>query len=142
MTKTFKYKPKSRTQLQNDYNRRRRGGNNGFDSFNDFANWYDNKEKKCHYCGVLEIECQEIVMRGLLTSRRFPHNGIITQGRSRGVWLEVDRLNPNGLYSGANCVLACYFCNNDKSDVFNGVTYPQFFQNRVAFLGQLLQNNP
>jgi 5-methylcytosine-specific restriction endonuclease McrA len=37
----------------------------------------------------------------------------------RGFNLEVDRKNPKGKYSPNNCVLACYPCNNAKSDVFS-----------------------
>jgi hypothetical protein len=87
-----------------------------------------------------EVESQELSIRGILTSNRFPKNGIIGQGKSRAVWLEVDRINPNGSYSRENSVLCCYFCNNDKSDVFSGEMYSQFFQNRVTFLRQLLKN--
>jgi hypothetical protein len=84
---------------------------------------------------------QEISMTGILTSKRFPQNGIIGQGTNRAVWLEIDRIAPNGLYSRDNCVLCCYFCNNDKSDVFRGDVYATFFQNRVAYLRQLLNDN-
>jgi 5-methylcytosine-specific restriction endonuclease McrA len=37
----------------------------------------------------------------------------------RGFNLEVDRKDPKGKYSPENCVLACYPCNNAKSDVFS-----------------------
>jgi hypothetical protein len=81
---------------------------------------------------------QELSITGILTSKRFPQEGTVGRGTNRGVWLEVDRIDPNGLYSRDNCVLCCYFCNNDKSDVFAGDQYVQFFQNRVAYLRQLL----
>ncbi len=57
------------------------------------------------------------------------------------MWLEVDRIKPKDAYSEKNCVLACYFCNNDKSDVFDGEDYKLFFQNRFKFLTQLLEKN-
>ena len=37
----------------------------------------------------------------------------------RGINLEVDRIEPKELYSPKNCILACYPCNNAKSDVFS-----------------------
>ncbi|OQB73605.1 MAG: hypothetical protein BWX92_03312 [Deltaproteobacteria bacterium ADurb.Bin135] len=37
----------------------------------------------------------------------------------RGVRLEVDRKDNTKPYSPENCVLACYPCNNAKSDVFS-----------------------
>jgi hypothetical protein len=137
----FIYRPKDEGQLRSQFSRIIGGGSNGFNDYGDFFDWYRGQNKACHYCGLLEVESQEIVMTGKLTSRRFPQNGVIGQGTSRGVWLEIDRSNPNGLYSRENCVLCCYFCNNDKSDVFHGVMYPQFFQNRVTFLRNLLNGD-
>lgn len=137
----FEYQPKSIQQLRNSYNSKVRDGVNGFANFDDFIDWYHEQELNCHYCGLTEEEMQEISMTGILTSKRFPQNGVVGQGTSRAVWLEVDRIDPNGLYSRANCVLSCYFCNNDKSDVFGGDMYINFFQNRVAFLRQLLNDN-
>jgi hypothetical protein len=137
----FVYQPKTIQQLKNIFSRRVREGVNGFYNFDDFYNWFQEKNLVCHYCGLTEIESQEISITGILTSNRFPQNGIVGQGTSRAVWLEVDRLTPNGLYSRDNCVMCCYFCNNDKSDVFSGNQYTNFFQNRVQYLRQLLDEN-
>ena len=82
---------------------------------------------------------QFLVMTGILKSNRFPKDGVIGRGRSRGVWLEVDRLEAKENYSEKNCVLSCYFCNNDKSDVFNGAQYHEFSTNRTQFLRELIQ---
>jgi 5-methylcytosine-specific restriction endonuclease McrA len=43
----------------------------------------------------------------------------------RGKRLEVDRRESKEAYSPENCVLACYPCNNAKSDVF---TYNEFVE--------------
>lgn len=138
---TFIYKPKTKEQLKKAYNRRQSQGVNGFKGFDDFCDWYENQKQVCYYCGLTEIESQEISMTGILTSNRFPQKGKIGQGTSRAVWLEVDRLNPKELYSKDNCVMCCYFCNNDKSDVFDGIEYIKFFQNRVKYLRELIVNN-
>lgn len=111
----------------------------GFKSYEAFVTWYNDQPKHCHYCQIEEVEVQEIVMRGLLTSARFPKKGLKARGRNRGKWLEVDRKNPKGNYTSTNCVLACYFCNNDKSDVFNEIQYQAFKQNRAGFLRGLLR---
>jgi hypothetical protein len=132
---------KTRQKLRNGYNKIVRQNINGFKDFNDFTDWYHSQGKSCYYCGLKEIECQEIVMTGLLTSKRFPQNGLIGRGQGRGVWLEVNRLNPLNIYERDNCVLSCYFCSNDKSDVFSGDQYIAFFQNRVDFLRGLLNEN-
>lgn len=46
------------------------------------------------------------------------------EGR-RGKRLEVDRMDSRKSYTPENCVLACYPCNNAKSDVFS---YEQFLE--------------
>jgi len=106
-----------------------------------FIEWYTSNEKYgCYYCG-LEIESQrKLVLRKILTSKRFFGNKYITKkgknsSGTRCHNFEVDRKNPNGSYSPENCVLACYFCNNDKSDVFDSEMYKKF-------IGGQLKLNP
>ena len=138
----FEYRKRTKQKLINSYNRRVNQNLNGFTNFEDFHKWYNDQELVCYYCGLKEIESQKLVMTGLLKSNRFPQNGIIGRGQNRAVWLEVDRLNPKELYTKDNCVMCCYFCNNDKSDVFGGNEYTNFFQNRVDYLRQILKDNP
>lgn len=135
----FVFKNKTTAQLKQNHYKRDVSGLNGFLNFSDYEEWYLAEEKVCKYCGIKEEEVQEIVSSGLLKSKRFPDDGNVKRGRSRGMWLEVDRFDPNGMYSRENSVLACYFCNNDKSDVFYGNQYIDFFQNRLSFLRKLLK---
>ena len=137
MEKDFVYQPKSKGQLKNWYNQKVKDNKTDFLDFEDFYQWYSKQEKKCHYCGLKELESQKIVMLGSLKSNRFPLNGKVTQGRARGVWLEIDRKNPKGKYSRSNCVLSCYYCNNDKSDVFNEIEYKKFRKDRAGYLRNL-----
>ena len=137
----FTHVPKPKKKLQENYNRRLRKGVNGFDSLDDFINWYEEQDLICNYCGLSEIEMQEISMTSILSSKRFPQDGVIGRGTNRAVWLEVDRIDSNGVYSSENCVLCCYFCNYDKNDVFPGNEYLNFFQNRVEYLRELLERN-
>lgn len=137
----FDYKPKSKSQLKSWHSEKVRLNKSGFTDFNDFFEWYFYQPKYCHYCGLKEEESQLIVMKGLLKSKRFPQNGIIGRGTNRGVWLEVDRIDSNGLYDRNNCVLACYFCNNDKSDVFDGNRYNEFYQNRYKYLKSIINKS-
>lgn len=135
---TWKYEKKTEKQLNDWYKSKVREGKSDFGSLSDFRYWYDNKKKVCFYCDLSEEESQKIVHLGLLTSKRFPLNGVISQGRNRGYWLEIDKKNPNGNYSESNSELCCYFCNNDKSDVFNDVQYKEFVKDRIGFLRKLL----
>jgi len=137
--KPFIYHPKPISKLRENYNRRRREGKDGFGSLNEFIMWYSAQDKKCHYCEIEEKTVQELVCSGYLVSKRFPSDHRLTRGRSRGVWLELDRKNPLGLYSEENCVLCCYFCNNDKSDIFTEEEYRSFRNNRDTYLNELLE---
>lgn len=137
--KKYIFEARTKQQLRNWFNGKCRQKKMGFKTYEAFVTWYNKRPKHCHYCQIQEVDVQEIVMRGLLTSARFPKMGLNARGRNRGKWLEVDRKNPNGNYTTANCVLACYFCNNDKSDIFNENQYHNFMQSRLAFLLNLLK---
>lgn len=137
----FEYQEKPKINLKSDFDRRVRNNENSFKDFSDFFDWYTSQIKVCHYCGLKEEESQKIVVTGLLTSNRFPQKGKRRRGQSRGVWLEVDRLNPKQKYSRDNCKLCCYFCNNDKSDVFYGKEYKEFMEHRVQYLRNLIQES-
>jgi len=71
--------------------------------------WYDAQLKKqdgsCHYCQ-------------LPGNTKKYYGKWFRKGR-RGQNLEVDRKDNGRPYSPENCVLACYPCNNAKSDVFS-----------------------
>ncbi len=137
----WEYSKKTEQQLKNWFSNKKSSKllEIEFNKFKDFKIWYDKKDKKCFYCGLTEEASQEIVYKGLLKSNRFPLKGKITRGVNRAYWLEIDRKNPKGKYSRANCVLSCYFCNNDKSDVFNATQYRAFMRDRLVFLKSLLE---
>jgi hypothetical protein len=136
----WNYQQKTDKQLKDWFNDKVRTKRSGFEDLTDFRAWYDKKIKACFYCGLTEAESQEIVHNGLLVSKRFPLGGNTDRGVNRGYWLEIDKKNPRGIYSKENCELSCYFCNNDKSDVFNDEQYGEFVKNRPAFLRILLRN--
>ena len=77
--------------------------------FGEFEKIYDLDPKKriCHYCNVSDDEISKLRSRGKIFSKV-----------NRGYTMEIDRLRPNNEYSKENCVLACYWCNNAKSDEF------------------------
>ncbi len=77
--------------------------------FGDFEKIYDPDSRKrvCHYCNISDAEIKKLRSRGRIYSKV-----------NRGYTMEIDRLKPNREYSKKNCVLACYWCNNAKSDEF------------------------
>ena len=135
---SWTYKPKERKQLKDWYNGKVRIGMSGFLDYYDFLDWYDSRHKDCFYCGLSEEISQEVIHKGLLSSKRFPSEGIIERGKNRGYWLEIDRKDPLGIYSRENSELCCYFCNNDKSDVFNHEQYREFMNNRPQYIRNLV----
>ena len=105
----------------------------------EFISWYNNNRKKgCYYCGLSENQSKELAFK--LGSKRFPDKEVKKKG-SRGLNLEVDRKVPDGNYSAENCVLACYFCNNDKSDVFNHNQYMEMLHGKDWFKVTNKKNN-
>jgi 5-methylcytosine-specific restriction endonuclease McrA len=115
---------KTRRRLYSVYNniQNRKGTKNKFGDSGKFIEWYVLQEKKqkgkCYYCHTKQKYITELITSGIIKSKRF-----VTRGRS----LEVERLKSDGNYSPANCVLICYFCNNDKSDVVSSEDYLKYF---------------
>lgn len=74
-----------------------------------FITWYKNQKKECCYCGCSLAELKEFNHRKDTINKR---------NQTRGNSLEVDRFDDNLGYSENNCCLACYWCNNAKTDTF------------------------
>jgi len=104
----------------------------GFGDFVTFYNWYIEQAQECHYCHItVDTICY------------LYDNNIIHERLNRGRSLEIDKLDPTGEYDPENCVLACYFCNNDKSQIFTAEQY-QLFANPTArreYLEALVMNH-
>jgi len=98
----------------------------------EFYEWFISQEQKCCYCEITE---QEIEQLDLLS------NGQLTK-RTRGKHLELDRKIPELSYDlFDNLALACYWCNNAKTDTFThdefkiiGKAIKQIWQDRLKAL--------
>ena len=86
-----------------------------------FYRWYLGQSKKCHYCGVSEEQVREY----------FRNNP--SRGGRRGQHLEIERKEPKDRYSPANCVLACYVCNNAKSDFISEQDFGPIAEGIIKF---------
>lgn len=93
----------------------------GFGGKQRFIDWFINElnvhGNKCHYCKTSILDIRKLLNAGIINGRSVKGGGI------RGSNFEVDRKNPFGTYNEHNCVLSCYYCNNDKSNTFNYETY-------------------
>ena len=79
----------------------------------DFIEWYIKQPKKCSYCNTTQQEL--IKLNDLCKNELF----INKRNKTRGKSLEVDRIYDNIPYQKDNCLLACYWCNNAKTDSFD-----------------------
>jgi hypothetical protein len=131
------HQPKTDRQLKALFKRKKMQGNFSFSDENSFLDWYRSQLSECSICGISEHSLQRLIRGNLLKSKRFPENGKVKRGKARGWWLEVDRNDPLKNYSVENCSLVCYFCNNDKSDVFTLDEYKEFSKNRMKYLKNL-----
>lgn len=67
----------------------------------------------CYYCGITTAEIEQLFLRRLVHTKR-----------NRGRELEVDRMIAKEDYSNMdNLVLACYWCNNAKTDEFSAIEF-------------------
>lgn len=89
---------------------------------------------------TVELEQRKItalVSAGLL---KHPSGLFSKRFHKRGRTLEIDRKNAvTNEYSTENCVLACYFCNNDKSDIFTHEEYKQYMKPVLYARKQLIE---
>lgn len=70
----------------------------------------EKSKRKCAYCGINEEQIEKLNSNEKLRTKR-----IYTRGQS----MEVDQIDPNEGYNDVNIKLACYWCNNAKTDEFN-----------------------
>lgn len=85
------------------------------DSFIYFLSWwkaqYNNGKAFCAYCGVSEETTKNVYYDLKKREKK------LSEKRSFSGAMQIDRKNPNEGYNKENCVFACVFCNNAKSDM-------------------------
>jgi 5-methylcytosine-specific restriction endonuclease McrA len=94
--------------------------------------------EECVYCGITTLKVVELANKQQLFKKNY-----------RGWSLEVDRIDSNYEYSPENCVMACYWCNNAKTDEFTheefkeiGKTIRNVWEKRLGRLLDVLVTNP
>ncbi|MEI6755039.1 MAG: hypothetical protein WCK78_17975 [Paludibacter sp.] len=65
------------------------------------------QQEKCNYCDITIEEIKDLSEKHKIFKKNL-----------RGWSFEIDRLNSNYEYTPDNCVMACYWCNNAKTDEF------------------------
>jgi len=106
----------------------KKGADFKFNDFKEFYDWYlkqyDKQNGCCYYCKSDEKIISTLFEKKYTNIKR----------TTRGKHLEVERRDSNvNEYNSKNCVLACYFCNNDKSDIFSEEEYFEYLKDRKSF---------
>lgn len=84
-----------------------------------FFEWYNEQERKCAYCGIEEWKLEKLFDF---------ENGILGTKRGRGRKLELERRDAEtNQYTPDNSSLACYLCNNHKSDLISEADHIKYF---------------
>ncbi|QQS52695.1 MAG: hypothetical protein IPM71_08165 [Bacteroidota bacterium] len=71
-----------------------------------------NKADHCYYCGLTMQDIELLADKNKLYKKN-----------ERGWHFEIDRKKPNLEYTVENCVAACYWCNNAKTDEFDDIEF-------------------
>jgi len=67
----------------------------------------DPQERRCYYCKITDQDVEFLRSKGKIKTKQY-----------RGYSMEIDRINSNKEYRLENVILACYWCNNAKTDEF------------------------
>ena len=107
----------------------------GFPSKDEFVKWFESTIKaqdfKCYYCDTSIFDIRALIDQKKLKTRKIRYG-------ARGPNFEIDRkINSDG-YTKENCVLSCYYCNNDKSYILDSEEYKKYFgENRKKYFEYL-----
>jgi len=97
----------------------------GFGSRESFLQWYLSAEKKCCYCGIKEEDLNRYFNEQ--NPQYFVSNDKDDKARQRGKVLEIERVvtapKSKNVYTLDNTRLACYVCNNAKSDFLSATDF-------------------
>lgn len=115
-------------RVKANFNRSKHGATaSGFQSAAELTVWYLDQfikqDGKCCYCETPISLLRKLIDANLLRTRTVGRTG---KGR-RGYRLEIERLDTEeNIYKPENCMLSCYYCNNDKSYIFPMDDYKKF----------------
>ncbi len=133
MTKKEDFLKNEKVRIGKLYSTKKHG--KGFSSKDEFVKWFENtikaQDSKCYYCDTSIFDIRSLINQDRLKTRKTGYG-------TRGPNLEIDRkINSNG-YTKENCVLSCYYCNNDKSYILDSEVYKKYFgENRKNYFEYL-----
>ena len=115
------YIANERKRIKNLFNRKK---HTGFTDCKALGSWFEktirNQDYKCYYCSTSIFDIQKLIKTKVIKERKIRYG-------CRGKNFEIDKINNDKGYTQNNCVLCCYYCNNDKSNTIDGVIYKEYF---------------
>ncbi|MFY0606427.1 MAG: hypothetical protein JXR10_06925 [Cyclobacteriaceae bacterium] len=88
-----------------------------------FFEWFEKQPSECGYCGIEENKLEALFSGEKPT---------LETKRRRGAKLELERRDSgSNEYSEENCIMACYLCNNHKSDLISEEDHKQYFAPKI-----------
>lgn len=105
----------------------------GFRNFVNFIKWYIGKELRCCYCGINESDLIKYFNNQTYDKHKVK--------RQRGRCLEIEVVENCNDYSPENCELACYICNNTKSDFLSAKSFKPIAEGISKFWNGILNND-
>jgi hypothetical protein len=132
---TYEYEQKEKSRVENLFSTKHK---NGFKTKEDFSDWYILTLRKqnycCYYCETSIFDINRLIDDKKLKERKIGYGW-------RGRVLEIDRKTNGKGYNSDNCVLSCYYCNNDKSYTLDSEDYKMYFgENRSKYFKSIIKN--
>jgi hypothetical protein len=114
--------------LRSRYNnlKKRNGEKSFFNNFEEFLDWSDkNSSNICGYCKITQDQLRDLAeLRGPDGEPNITLNG--GDKRKTGT-MEIDKRDPGEGYTSDNCIFACPFCNNAKSNLIDEDNWRELF---------------
>ena len=89
----------------------------------------DTNAQECYYCKITLDEINTLASEQKLFKKN-----------ERGFTMEIDRKKPNLEYTNENCVPACYWCNNAKTDEFDDLEFMPIAEQIKAIFNKRLNS--
>lgn len=109
--------------------------------FSEFLDWWLNPDfftkdegLKCYYCESTERQWAHIYQNAIEKDSDEYDTGKYHKSEKNSFnspMLEIDKMNPKHGYNPSNCVFACHFCNNDKSDLIGEKEFKKYFKSAI-----------
>lgn len=129
---------------EKDLKREFESGKFGFGNCVKFYKWYkkqyEKQNGKCEYCGTSKENLKRLLKSKDDNDEKNFKKLFYAKKTSFTAEFQIEKKNPNQPYYPDNCVLACAFCNNAKSDWLNHNNFKLFGDYIKNFIDKLISD--